>query len=84
MDLVVLLTHQGKTAPMQTDDEAHPETRRDLEADIELAGIVDGIDVLLGGHADAGTEEPVIQPQTGTLIMQTWARASTWGSFSSG
>ena len=74
VDLVVLLTHQGKTAPMQTDDEAHPETRRDMEADIELAGIVDGIDVLLGGHADAGTEEPVVQPQTGTLIMQTWGQ----------
>ena len=59
---------------MQTDDEAHPETRRDLAADIELAGVVDGIDVLLGGHADAGTEEPVIQPQTGTLIMQTWGQ----------
>ena len=74
VDLVVLLTHQGNTAPMQTDDEAHPETRRDLAADIELAGVVDGIDVLLGGHADAGTEEPVIQPQTGTLIMQTWGQ----------
>ena len=74
VDLVVLLTHQGNTAPMQTDDEAHPETRREIRADIELAGVVDGIDVLLGGHADAGTEEPVIQPQTGTLIMQTWGQ----------
>ena len=74
VDLVVLLTHQGKTAPMQTDDEAHPEIKRDIGADIELAGIVDGIDVLLGGHADAGTEEPIIQPQTGTLIMQTYGQ----------
>ena len=74
VDLVVLLAHQGKTAPMQTDDEAHPEIRRDIEADIELAGVIDGIDVLLGGHADAGTEEPVIQPQTGTLIMQTYGQ----------
>ena len=74
VDLVVLLTHQGKTAPMQTDDEAHPEIKRDIEADIELAGVVDGIDVLLAGHADAGTEEPVIHPETGTLIMQTYGQ----------
>ena len=74
VDLVVLLTHQGKTAPMQTDDEAYPEIRRNIDADIELAGVIDGIDVLLGGHADAGTEEPVVQPRTGTLIMQTWGQ----------
>ncbi len=71
VDLIVLLTHQGKTAPMQTDDQAHPEIRRDILADIELAGVVDGIDVLFGGHADAGTRHPVIQPRTGTIIMQT-------------
>ena len=74
VDLIVLLTHQGKTAPMQTDDEAHPEIKRDIEADIELAGVIEGIDVLLGGHADAGTEKPVIQPETGTLIMQTYGQ----------
>ena len=74
VDLVVLLTHQGKTAPMQTDDEAHPEIKRDIEADIQLAGVVDGIDVLLAGHADAGTEQPVIHPKTGTLIMQTYGQ----------
>ena len=74
VDLIVLLTHQGKTAPMQTDDEAHPEIKRDIDADIELAGVIDGIDVLLGGHADAGTEKPVIQPETGTLIMQTYGQ----------
>ncbi len=74
VDLVVLLTHQGKTAPMQTDDEAHPEIKRDIEADIELAGVTDGIDVLLAGHADAGTEQPVIHPETGTLIMQTYGQ----------
>lgn len=71
--LIVLLTHQGKTAPMQTDDES-PEVKRDIDADIELAGIINGIDVLLGGHADAGTDEPVIHPRTGTLIMQTYGQ----------
>ena len=74
VDLVVLLTHQGHTAPMQTDDEARPDIQRDIEADIALAGSVEGIDVLFGGHADAGTPRPVVHPRTGTLIMQTYGQ----------
>jgi len=73
VDLIILLTHQGKTAPMQTDDEG-PEVKRDIHADIELAGITPGIDILFGGHADAGTEKPLVHPQTGTLIMQTYGQ----------
>lgn len=74
VDLIVLLTHQGKTAPMQTDDEARPDIQRDIDADIALAGVTSGIDILLGGHADAGTREPVIHPDTGTIIMQTYGQ----------
>ena len=79
VDLVVLLTHQGKTAPMQTDAESDPRLQRDIDADIALAGAVEGIDVLLAGHADAGTPEPVVHPQTGTLIMQTYGQATHLG-----
>ncbi|MDH4073048.1 MAG: metallophosphatase, partial [Gammaproteobacteria bacterium] len=79
VDLVVLLTHQGETAPMQTDDEGRPEVRRDIDADIALAGVVAGIDVLLGGHADAGTREPVVHPETGTIIMQTFGQGQHLG-----
>lgn len=79
VDLIVLLTHMGHTAPMQTDAEADPRLARDINADIALAGAVDGVDVLFGGHADAGTPEPVIQPETGTLIMQTYGQATYLG-----
>ena len=79
VDLVVLLTHQGKTAPMQTDAESDPRLQRDIDADIALAGAVEGIDVLLAGHADAGTPEPVVHPDTGTLIMQTYGQATHLG-----
>ncbi|MGI9203375.1 MAG: bifunctional metallophosphatase/5'-nucleotidase [Woeseiaceae bacterium] len=79
VDLVVLLTHMGHTAPMQTDAEADPRLARDINADIALAGTVEGIDVLFGGHADAGTPEPVVQPDTGTLIMQTYGQATYLG-----
>lgn len=79
VDLVVLLTHQGKTAPMQTDAESDPRLQRDIDADIRLAGAVHGVDVLFAGHADAGTPEPVIHPETGTLIMQTYGQATYLG-----
>ena len=79
VDLIVLLTHQGKTAPMQTDAESDPRLQRDIDADIELAGAVEGIDVLFAGHADAGTPEPVVHPITGTIIMQTYGQATHLG-----
>ncbi|MDG2091470.1 MAG: bifunctional UDP-sugar hydrolase/5'-nucleotidase [Gammaproteobacteria bacterium] len=79
VDLIVLLTHQGKTAPMQTDAETDPRLQRDIDADINLADAVEGIDILLAGHADAGTPEAVISPKNGTLIMQTYGQATHLG-----
>jgi len=79
VDLVVLLAHEGKTAPMQTDDEADTEVQRDIEADIRLAGAVPGVDVLIGGHADAGQETPYVHPVTGTLICQTYGQGTRLG-----
>jgi len=79
VDLVVLLTHQGHTAPMQTDAEADPRLDRDIDKDIALADAVSGADVLFGGHADAGTWEAVVSPKNATLIMQTWGQATYLG-----
>jgi 2',3'-cyclic-nucleotide 2'-phosphodiesterase (5'-nucleotidase family) len=79
VDLVVVLAHQGWTAPMQTDAEARPEVQRDIASDLTLAGAVAGIDVLLGGHADAGTERPVVHPATGTIVMQTYGHGTRLG-----
>ena len=41
-------------------DEADPEVHRDIEADIRLAGAVSGVDVLIGGHADAGSDQGTV------------------------
>lgn len=79
VDLIVVLAHQGKTGPMQTDAEARPEVQRDFDADIALAGAVPGIDVLVGGHAHRGIEEPYVHPQTGTLIVQTYGCGTRLG-----
>jgi 2',3'-cyclic-nucleotide 2'-phosphodiesterase (5'-nucleotidase family) len=64
---------------MQTDAESDPRLQRDIDADYRLAGAVDGVDVLLAGHADAGTLKPVVHEKTGTLIMQTYGQATHLG-----
>jgi 2',3'-cyclic-nucleotide 2'-phosphodiesterase (5'-nucleotidase family) len=79
VDIIVLLTHQGKTGPMQTDQEAHPEIWRDFDEDIALSGSIQGIDVHLAGHAHRGIHEPFVHPETGTLIMQTFGHATHLG-----
>ncbi|HEV8118432.1 MAG TPA: bifunctional UDP-sugar hydrolase/5'-nucleotidase [Thermoanaerobaculia bacterium] len=78
-DLVVVLAHQGKTGPQQTDAEARPEVQRDFDEDIRLCGEVEGIDVFVGGHAHRGIETPYVHPKTGTLIVQTYGYGTRLG-----
>ena len=80
VDLIVVVAHQGKTGPMQTDAEARPEVQRDFDEDIRLAGAVPGIDVFIGGHAHRGIEKPYVHPKTGTLIVQTYGYGTRLGS----
>jgi len=79
VDLIVVLAHQGKTGPMQTDAEARPEVQRDFDEDIRLCGDVPGIDVFVGGHAHRGIETPYVHPKTGTLIVQTYGYGTRLG-----
>ncbi|MEO0346873.1 MAG: bifunctional UDP-sugar hydrolase/5'-nucleotidase [Pseudomonadota bacterium] len=78
-DLVVVLAHQGETAPMQTNDEADDTVQRGNEANLALARAVPGIDVILAGHTDAGTREPLVEPVNGTVVMQTFGQGQHVG-----
>ncbi|MEL6198768.1 MAG: bifunctional UDP-sugar hydrolase/5'-nucleotidase [Pseudomonadota bacterium] len=78
-DLVVVLAHQGQTAPMQTNDEADANVQRGNEANLALARAVPGIDVILAGHTDAGTREPLVDPVNGTVVMQTFGQGQHVG-----
>ncbi len=78
-DIVVLLTHQGRTAPMQTDKEADPEVQRGFEAEYALAGAVKGIDLIVAGHTDHGLRTPVRHPETQTLIVETFGQGMHLG-----
>jgi len=79
VDLIVVLAHQGKTGPQQTDAEARPEVQRDFDEDTRLCGEVEGIDVFVGGHAHRGIEKPFVHPKTGTLIVQTYGYGTRLG-----
>ena len=79
VDLIVVLSHQGKTGPQQTDAEAHPDLQRDFDEDIKLCGDVPGIDIFIGGHAHIGIEKPYVHPQTGTIIVQTYGYGTRMG-----
>lgn len=79
VDLIVVLAHQGKTGPMQTDAESRPEVQRDFDTDIRLCDEVPGIDVFVGGHAHRGIERPYIHPRHGTLIVQTYGYGTRLG-----
>lgn len=74
VDLVVLLTHQNRTAPMQTNKEADPTVARGFDEDYALAGALSGVDMIIGGHSDHGLPEPVRHPATGTWIGMTYGQ----------
>jgi 5'-nucleotidase/UDP-sugar diphosphatase len=79
VDVIVVLAHQGKTGPQQTDAEAHEDLQRDFDEDVALAGAVAGIDVFIGGHAHRGIEKPFVHPRTGTIIVQTYGYGTRLG-----
>ena len=72
VDMIVVLTHQNKTAPMQTNKEADPSVQRGFDEDYAMAGALKGVDVIFGGHSDNGLNKPVIHPKTGTVIGLTF------------
>ncbi len=79
VDLVVVLTHQNRTAPMQTDKEADPEVQRGFDEDWTLAGALSGVDVIFGGHSDHGLWQPVRHPDTGTFVGLTFGQGKYLG-----
>ncbi len=79
VDIVMVLTHQNKSAPMQSDKEVDLEVQRGFDEDYAMAGAVEGIDIILGGHSDHGLWEPVAHPKTGTLIGITFGQGKYLG-----
>ena len=79
VDFLIVLTHQNRTAPMQTNKEADPTVRRGFDEDYALAGQVRGIDLIVGGHSDHGLLAPVVHPKTGTAMVMTFGQGMHLG-----
>ncbi len=79
VNMIVVLTHQNKTAPMQTNKEADPSVQRGFDEDYEMAGKLRGVDAIFGGHSDNGLLEPVVHPETGTVIGLTFGQGMHLG-----
>lgn len=79
VDLIVVLGHQGLPGPMQSDAEADPSVQRSLEEDLALCGAVPGVDVYIAAHSHHGLEKPLVHPDTGTLIVQTYGYGTRLG-----
>lgn len=67
VDLVVLLVHEG--IPGRQSSKGSDDVARNLQADIELAKKISGVDVMITGHAHQGTPEAIVS--NGTIIVST-------------
>lgn len=67
VDMTVLLVHEG--TPARQSSLGSNDVRRALDKDIQLVKQVDGIDVLITGHAHVGTPDPI--QVNDTLIVST-------------
>ena len=79
VNIIVVLTHQNRTAPMQTNKESDPSVQRGFDEDYAMAGNLRGVDVIFGGHSDNGLNKPVIHPKTGIVIGLTYGQGMHLG-----
>lgn len=67
VDVTIALIHQG--TPARQSSSGATDVRRALDKDIETAKQIDGLDVLITGHAHVGTPKPI--QVNDTLILST-------------
>ena len=79
VDVIVVLGHQGLPGPMQTDAENDPDVQRPLDEDLAFCAAVPGIDVYIAAHSHHGLEQPIVHPDTKTLITQTYGYGTRVG-----
>ena len=79
VDVVIVLGHQGLPGAMQTDAENDPDVQRPLDEDLAFCGAVPGIDLYIAGHSHHGLEEPLVHPDTRTLVTQTYGYGTRLG-----
>ncbi|MDZ7638685.1 MAG: bifunctional UDP-sugar hydrolase/5'-nucleotidase [Bryobacterales bacterium] len=79
VDAIVVLGHQGLPGPMQSDAENDPSVQRPLHEDLRFCDAVPGIDVYIAAHSHHGLEQPLLHPNTGAIITQTYGYGTRLG-----
>ncbi len=79
VDVIVVLGHQGLPGPMQSDAEHEPLVQRAMDEDIAFCGAVPGIDLYIAAHSHHGLDAPLVHPDTGTIITQTYGYGTRLG-----
>jgi 2',3'-cyclic-nucleotide 2'-phosphodiesterase (5'-nucleotidase family) len=79
VDLIVVLGHMGLPGPMQTDAENEPSIQRPLDEDLRFCAEVPGIHLYIAAHSHHGLDQPIIHPDTGTIITQTYGYGTRLG-----
>lgn len=79
VDVIVVLGHMGLPGPMQSDAEHDPTVQRPLDEDLAFCGAVRGIDVFIAAHSHHGLDTPIIHPESGTILTQTFGYGTRLG-----
>ncbi len=74
-DVIVLLAHQG--IPGRQSSTGSEDVARNLQKDIDLASKIEGLDIIITGHAHQGTPEPLLS--NGVIIVSTNAYSKELG-----
>lgn len=77
-DIIVLLIHEG--IPGRQSSKGSTDVARNLQKDIDLATKVQGLDIIVTGHAHQGTPEALVS--NGTIIVSTDAYSMELGKLS--
>ena len=79
VDAVIVLGHQGLPGPMQTDAENDPEVQRPLDEDLRFCDAIPGVSVYIAAHSHHGLEQPIVHPNTGAIVTQTYGYGTRLG-----
>jgi 2',3'-cyclic-nucleotide 2'-phosphodiesterase (5'-nucleotidase family) len=85
-DLVFAVVHEGlpfdperEWKELQARVAAGEDLRANLRGAMDLAHVLDGVPVVVGGHTHRGYREPWIDPITHTMVLETFGNGSSLG-----
>jgi 2',3'-cyclic-nucleotide 2'-phosphodiesterase (5'-nucleotidase family) len=86
VDLVFVVIHEGlpfdperEWADLQSRVRRGEDIRANIRGAMELAHVLEGVPVIVGGHTHRGYREPWIDPKTQALVLESFGNGSSLG-----